>query len=405
MYFDLNVPIPPPSASSSSGLIQAHSSKGKRKQIQPSHSVLFTPAQLAVIETRIDLLVHGVSSLAIISGTSLISQPVGYSVLAFNQTVKTKVESKTFVNTLDPLLRQVKKRPGIIYLKRLTIILDEDSEKGSGLTNAQSNLFNPYNIIALAPTTEATFSLACLTHTQPSPLSVHIISVPLDTPRLPFRLKHTMVRTALRNGAAFEISYASALDNNAKRNWWATAREVTRVTKGKGIVVTSGGMDATDLRAPRDVGNLMTFLGLAQNTAHDATTTTPKALVLRAQTRRTYRAVLSEPEVIIPGTLALGPAELSDNVKGKKTLIEWQREATSVVEVHSTPDERILLDGRQPKRSRDSDEPIDSARKLETRLPSTSYGRRRVSMAAVQAIPKERNHLPCRSRGKDPRGI
>ena len=58
---------------------------------------------------------------------------MGYSVFAFNQCIKTKVEPKTFVNVLDPLLRLVKKRPGIIYLKRLTIVLDEDSEKGFGL--------------------------------------------------------------------------------------------------------------------------------------------------------------------------------------------------------------------------------------------------------------------------------
>lgn len=66
----------------------------------------------------------------------LINRPVGYTVLAFNQCVKTKVEPKTFINTLDPLLRQVKKRQGIIYLKRLTIFLDEDSEKGFGLVRS-----------------------------------------------------------------------------------------------------------------------------------------------------------------------------------------------------------------------------------------------------------------------------
>lgn len=69
-------------------------------------------------------------------------------------------------------------------------------------------------------------------------------------------MKHTMVRTALRNGAVFEISYASALDNTAKRNWWAAAREVVRVTKGKGLIVTGGCTEVADLRAPKDVGNL-----------------------------------------------------------------------------------------------------------------------------------------------------
>lgn len=109
-----------------------------------------------------------------------------------------------------------------------------------------------------------------------------------------------MTRTALRNGAVFEIQYASALDSATKRNWWAAAREVVRVTKGKGLVVTGGGMGVADLRAPRDIGNLyvtsfdfvsplligsirITFLGLAQNLAHDAATSTPKSLILRAR--------------------------------------------------------------------------------------------------------------------------
>ena len=80
-----------------------------------------------------------------------------------------------------------------------------------------------------------------------------------------------MVGSALKNGAVFELPYAGALGGEgdsgmnvmgsesgagAKRNWWAAAREVVRVTKGKGIIVTSGASNAADLRAPRDVGNL-----------------------------------------------------------------------------------------------------------------------------------------------------
>jgi hypothetical protein len=60
MYFDLNVPIPPLSGALIS--TQAQSKKGKGKQVQPSHSATFTPAQLAAIEARIDLLVHRASS-------------------------------------------------------------------------------------------------------------------------------------------------------------------------------------------------------------------------------------------------------------------------------------------------------------------------------------------------------
>ena len=125
-------------------------------------------------------------------------------------------------------------------------------------TTSNASLFTSYDILALQPTTANSFSSACLTHTAPSTLTVHIISLPLSSPRLPFRLKHTLIRTALKNGAAFEIDYSGALSNadDARRNWWAAARELTRVSKGKGIIGSGGTESDASLRAPRDVGNL-----------------------------------------------------------------------------------------------------------------------------------------------------
>ncbi|KAI0327790.1 PHP domain-like protein [Cubamyces sp. BRFM 1775] len=317
MFADLNVPVP---TLSKQQLSQAAASKkGKGKQEQSGPAPAFSPAQVAAIESRIDLLVH-----------------LGYSVLAFNRTVERKVDPKTFVNTLDPLLGQLRKRPGVVYLKRLTIVLDEESEKGFGLTNGNAALFAPYDLLALVPTTAGSFSLACLTHTQPTPLTTHIISLPLTLPRLPFNLRHTLVRAALKNGAVFEINYAGALGGEgdpalsipsgsesgagAKRNWWAAAREVARVTKGKGILVSGGVFNEADLRAPRDVANLITILGVAQDVAHDASTKVAQSLVLRAQTRRTYRAVLSEPKVVIPEGTSVPPlpdVEMADAQPGE----------------------------------------------------------------------------------------
>ncbi|KIP02763.1 hypothetical protein PHLGIDRAFT_78642 [Phlebiopsis gigantea 11061_1 CR5-6] len=300
MYIDLNVPVP---TITDGAPMPSKKSKGKQPQQQQKPAILFTPAQISAIEARIDLLVY-----------------LGYTVLAFNQNVQKRVDPKSHVNTLDPLLLQLRKRSGVAYLKRLTIVLNEESEKGFGLTTSNAALFTPYDLIALLPTTAGSFSLACQSHTTPSPLTAHIICLPLTSPRLPFNLKHTMVRTALRNGAVFEISYAGALGAesdastsaagsseggaSAKRNWWAAAREVVRVTKGKGIIVTGGVLSQADLRAPRDIGNLITVLGLPQNQAHDAATKTPQSLIARAQTRRTYRAVFSEPTVIIPAVTA-----------------------------------------------------------------------------------------------------
>lgn len=58
--------------------------------------------------------------------------------VAFNQLVHKKVEQKTHVNTVESLVKQLRQRPGIVYLKRLSIILDEDSEKGFGLVSEMS---------------------------------------------------------------------------------------------------------------------------------------------------------------------------------------------------------------------------------------------------------------------------
>ena len=47
---------------------------------------------------------------------------------------------------------------------------------------------------------------------------------------------------------------------SAKRNWWAATRELVRVTKGKGLIISGGGVVEADLRPPRDVANLYAFI-------------------------------------------------------------------------------------------------------------------------------------------------
>ena len=130
--------------------------------------------------------------------------------------------------------------------------------------NANTSLFTSYDLLALHPTTHASFSLACLTHTLPSQLTAHIISLPSASPRLPFNLKHTLVRTAIKNGAVFEINISGAVREGKsaseaegeRRNWWAAGREVVRVTKGKGLLVSGGAESVTEVRSPKDAENL-----------------------------------------------------------------------------------------------------------------------------------------------------
>ncbi|KAI5117601.1 hypothetical protein M0805_006714 [Coniferiporia weirii] len=334
MFFDLNVIVPAPATLPHLQTQSSKKNKGKQPTVQAQTSqqiVVFSPAQILKLESRIDLLAR-----------------LGYSVIAFNQTVTSRVDSKSHINVLNPLLKQLRDRQGVLFLKRLTIVLDEDSEKGNGLTAGNSSILAAYDIIALHPTNQTALSNACLTHTQPSPFTAHIVSLPLTASRLPFRLKHTLVRTAIKNGAVFEIGYSGALQGEDERkNWWASARELVRVTKGKGLLVSGCAEIDANLRAPRDVGNLISSLGLAQNFAHDALTTTPKSLLLRTRTRKTYRAILSEPTLIPPAGKPATPASKptsefeiltskSDNAGNYSTNTQDQ-EGGKAIQAEATP--------------------------------------------------------------------
>lgn len=69
--------------------------------------------------------------------------------IGISQTVYKKVDPKSHVNVLDGLLSRLRTRPGIVYLKRLNIVLDSESEKGFGLVNfwlsSEDNIM-PYDI-------------------------------------------------------------------------------------------------------------------------------------------------------------------------------------------------------------------------------------------------------------------
>jgi ribonuclease P/MRP protein subunit RPP1 len=135
MFIDLNVPTPTIPTHTA---VAPKKQKGKGSQ-QPLQAqipaVTFTPAQLAAIESRLDVLEHCMQSYFIPSALADSNRAVGYTVFALNQVIQKKIDTKTHVNTLDPLLDKLRKRANITFLKRLTIVLDEESEKGFGLVS------------------------------------------------------------------------------------------------------------------------------------------------------------------------------------------------------------------------------------------------------------------------------
>ncbi|EJD44981.1 PHP domain-like protein [Auricularia subglabra TFB-10046 SS5] len=295
MFFDLDVPVPEPALAPpppTTGGKKDKKGKGRAQdepEAKPAAAapLLFNAGQIAGIQARIELLAQ-----------------VGYTVLVLSQTVRAPIEPRSHVNVLKALLPALRPPPGVALATRLTLVLDSDCESGFGLTQANLTLFEPYDILALRPLTLTTFSAACLTHSVPSQLTAHIIQLPLS-PRVPYALKHTLIRTARRAGAVFELGCAGAI--RCDEGWWASAREVVRVTKGKNVVLTGGG----EARGPRDWANIGTMVDLTREQAHDAVSAAVRAVLIRARARKTYRSVLSAPTLIIPG-VAPEPNPLKD---------------------------------------------------------------------------------------------
>jgi hypothetical protein len=93
--------------------------------------------QLKSLQLSLELMfLYNVSSNLLSTCSQTYINPVGYSTIALNHVLQSKFDPKIHTsNRLDELLSKLKGRENIILLKRLTIILDESSEKGFGLVS------------------------------------------------------------------------------------------------------------------------------------------------------------------------------------------------------------------------------------------------------------------------------
>lgn len=142
-------------------------------------------------------------------------------------------------------------------------------------TSSNANLLAGYNLISALPLDSAAFSQVCLSYSSPGPSSIDIVALDLATSaRLPFQLKRSMVLKAIADGAVFEICYGVAMrlgdgsassagqmsgrpvPRDARRNVISGARELIRITNGKGIILSSEVRRCMELRGPLDLCNL-----------------------------------------------------------------------------------------------------------------------------------------------------
>lgn len=334
MFYDLNIPWPATvgaAASSSSSTTTSQSSKKKAKQNATLHQNSASSSAATPEPPASPLSSLREKDAASLGQLVLELNELRYSHVAFNRVVQSKYDPALHPNSLaphrdgrpnppfpelDPRTRFKGKAKaisngdgnGLTQLSRLTLILDEQSmaKSGSGWVTNNATALQSYDLLAVRPTTEAAFQHACLTLSELKPFSIDIISLDFGAqPRLPFFLKRSTVNAALENGVHFEVTYAQAVADDgtkARRNLISGARDLLRVTNGKGVFFSSGATEALSLRAPYDVINLGAIFGLNPAAARDAISNNCRSLLLRSQTRKTYRGVVSHPVVVLNST-------------------------------------------------------------------------------------------------------
>jgi ribonuclease P/MRP protein subunit RPP1 len=154
--------------------------------------------------------------------------------------------------------------PDLKVLHRLTIVLDDAALQHQIMNMTPAH--QAWDIIAVKPTTEKSFGLAC------EKAETDIICVDLDD-RLPFKLRPQQLRTAIARGVVFElccagllkgiefsvdygiafVDHPSSLDSGARRFAIGNARSITRIASRRGVILTSGATEPLLLRAPLEI--------------------------------------------------------------------------------------------------------------------------------------------------------
>ncbi|XP_071949035.1 ribonuclease P protein subunit p30-like [Antedon mediterranea] len=213
---------------------------------------------------------------------------VGYEVVAVNHVVRDKKGLKNApgpveLQNIDIANLKVKGR-SLQQLSRVTLILKDNTTFARMSTD---NAIQSYDLLAVQPTTDKLFLLAC---TQ---LEVDIISLDF-TQRLPFFMKYHPVRAAQDRGVHFEIIYTPAINNTtARRNIIGNAHALVAVNNGKNVIISSQAERVMEIRSPYDVANLGLLFGLSESQCKNALSRNCRALLMHAISRKSVRSTLS----------------------------------------------------------------------------------------------------------------
>uniref|UniRef100_A0A3Q2VZB2 Ribonuclease P protein subunit p30 n=1 Tax=Haplochromis burtoni TaxID=8153 RepID=A0A3Q2VZB2_HAPBU len=213
---------------------------------------------------------------------------LGFSTIALNYVFEPTAKKKQEIPTptpIDELIDQLpvvqgRSRP-IRVLNRLTVVMSDASH-----FRPNAPEYRRFDLLAVQPTSEKLFHAACMVY------DIDIICVPM-TEKLPFFFKRAPINGAIDRGVVFEVSYSAAIrDSTMRRYTIANAVSLMESCKGKSVILSSAAQKALELRGPYDVTNLALLFGLSDGDAKEAVSSTCRAALLHAETRRTASGII-----------------------------------------------------------------------------------------------------------------
>ncbi|KAL3530674.1 hypothetical protein ACH5RR_009996 [Cinchona calisaya] len=219
---------------------------------------------------------------------------LGYTGVAYNRIIKGVMsESDRCSTPLFPLSSLLKLSPSLSssvkfhrdllnvpvstpfrQYTRLTVVIDSPAQAAA--LNSGNPVLKTYDIVAVRPMNQNAFEQAC----QAS--EVDIISIDFWE-KLPFRLKQSMIKAAIKRGVYFEISYSSfIIDAQVRRQMISNAKLLVDWTRGKNLVVSSAAPSVSELRGPYDVANLLFLVGMPLEHAKAAVSKNCRSVIASA---------------------------------------------------------------------------------------------------------------------------
>ncbi|KAL0228554.1 hypothetical protein RCL1_004697 [Eukaryota sp. TZLM3-RCL] len=177
---------------------------------------------------------------------------------------------------------------------RLTITLE--SRNFLHFFNSSSPALRAYDLVAVRPTSEDTFRLAC------SDLEIDVITLDLHQ-QLPFYIKIKQVKQALSRGIYFEIRYKYFLldaENNfnmSRIQFCSNVTQLLNITKGKNCFFSSGAQNFLDLRTWHDVANFSSLFSIDPNVGRSMIVQVPFQALQHAMGRKAERSVVFHEKI------------------------------------------------------------------------------------------------------------